>query len=336
MPNYRTERSVGNFYANHVLTTGDHHAVVAAVSSLKRHAYVATDGNTTFVYDAQCDMQDLDEIAKLAKLLSKKCGVAVLGTCNHDDDVLWLALARSGRCEVVYNSNPAFDGGPDEPLIGDVAALCAAFSAEDRTVEVIELFRKTDVVFECERHQTLMRLLGASADLTPLGHRYIEQGELPTDRAFTLTPVSSASTARSPARHSGPPAHAVTEFSPGSSEPLAVLALTEIEVPDEFHAILGRGRVNGLQGMMRLQQYLGANRLLVAEGGRVVAQFDEPLRRLFDGPSVPVWDLMAALVQRFDLRAQLSDEDRAALERDDPALYERVMATFAKLTRRLK
>ena len=105
---------MGNFYTNIVVTESRTEAVTAAVEALERRAYVVTNGRATLVFDERCDRQDVDELQRLAGMLSKQLHCAALAFCNHDDDILWYALAQNGQVVDTYDSFPGyFTGGSD-------------------------------------------------------------------------------------------------------------------------------------------------------------------------------------------------------------------------------
>ena len=172
---------MGNFYANVALRTSDIEAVVRTVTALDRHAYVAREGDVTYVFDEQCDEQDLEDLERLAIALSKELACVALGACNHDDDVLVMLLAERGALTDRYDSNPGyFDGAPSPPSGGDAERLCRAFGVPNKVDEVEDLLRRRndDVGPEVGRHAALCQLLGLSERLGIQGYRYLSQGEL--------------------------------------------------------------------------------------------------------------------------------------------------------------
>ena len=117
---------MGNFYTNIVVRGSNARSAIAALRD--RAAFVAEVDDATFVYDERCDGQRVDELRALAKHLSKECRAPTLAALNHDDDVLWIALARDGAIVDVYESNPGFERGKSEPpSIANLDALCEAF-----------------------------------------------------------------------------------------------------------------------------------------------------------------------------------------------------------------
>ena len=168
---------MGNFYTNIVVRGSKAPSAIAALRD--RKAFVAVVDDTTFVYDERCDEQNVDEIRKLARHLSKECGAPALAALNHDDDVLWLALARDGTIVDVYDSNPGFErGGSEPPSIANLGALCEAFDVSDVKGDIEALLRESNITFEVQRHQQLLGLLGLDESAGALGFRYVWEGEL--------------------------------------------------------------------------------------------------------------------------------------------------------------
>jgi hypothetical protein len=173
---------MGNFYTNIVVQGAKAPQAISALESEGRRAFVAVVDQSTFVYDELCDEQDPEELRKLAKVLSRTCDAPALAALNHDDDVLWLALARNGNVVNVYDSFPEFSSGgfPGAPSVDHLDALCDAFNASSNRVEIETLLRapRADVTFEVQRHERLLELLGIDAPAGLMGFRYVSEGEL--------------------------------------------------------------------------------------------------------------------------------------------------------------
>src|SRR5689334_13023789 len=102
---------MGNFYTNIAVRGAKAQEAVRTLETERRRAAVAVVDDVTFVYDAICDDQKTEDLRALAQLLSRELGAPALAALNHDDDVLWLALARNGTVVDVYNSFPEFESG---------------------------------------------------------------------------------------------------------------------------------------------------------------------------------------------------------------------------------
>ena len=174
---------MGNFYTNVVVRSSDADRAVKVLESQKRTAYVASVDEMTFVYDEKCEDQNVKDLMALARLLSKGTGAPALAALNHDDDVLWLALAEGDSVTNIYNSYPAFsDEGSDEPMVRDIARLCAAFGVPERAAEVETLLAASheEVLFEIGRHEKLLELLEVSA-IGLTGYNYVYEDGLPEE-----------------------------------------------------------------------------------------------------------------------------------------------------------
>jgi hypothetical protein len=171
---------MGNFYTNVVVRGADPQPAIAALKAERRHAFVTVVDDVTFVYDERCDSQEPDELRAAAKLLSQAYRAPALASINHDDDVLWLAVARDGTVVDVYDSFPGFfDGGSDQPLITNLDALCDAFgvSAQRAQIETLLKVPHAEVGFEVRRHAHLLEMLAIDAGAGTLGFNYVAQGD---------------------------------------------------------------------------------------------------------------------------------------------------------------
>jgi hypothetical protein len=186
---------VGAFYTNITLRTRDQARVAATLKAAKRQAFVSAPSNgCTVVYDRESEEQDVDVLKDLAGSLSARLGCVALAVLNHDDDVLIYTLHEDGRLVDEYNSSPEyFESGPGaSPEGGDAERLCRDFGADGKVDDVETVLRTpwgTDdgFVFEMERHQELVTLLGLPSASVPAGYNYLEEGEFPdglTDSDF--------------------------------------------------------------------------------------------------------------------------------------------------------
>lgn len=338
---------MGNFYTNLVLPAADLDAVASLLESEARRAYVAKVGAATFVYDERCDRQDIGELRGLAGVVSRQCGIPVLAACNHDDDVLWLALAEEGLVVSVYNSFPAyFDQGGDAPELRDVARICAAFGAAERATELHGVLRapRAAIGFEFERHQKVARLLGVSPDASILGYTYVRNGEL--GYAAPSTDVRCVGGAPIVASTPNPDRSLVLSepsFGPASQESIddvrtamGALALSEVEIPGGLELLLGKGPVNGLVALGRLQRYVAMNGLLdlTAPGGPVV-HADSLVQLLFGSNDVRYATLIGSFADRIGAWSSLPPEERDAIRSGDPTIRARVIDAMGRSLRLL-
>jgi hypothetical protein len=269
---------MGNLYANISLRTSDVEAVVRTVTALDRHAYVAREGDVTYVFDEQCDEQDLEDLERLAIALSKELACVAFAACNHDDDVLVILLADRGAVTDRYDSNPGyFDGAPGAPSGGDAEQLCGAFGVPDNVDDVEDLLRRRndDVGPEVGRHAALCRLLGVSERLGIQGYRYLSQGELVEE----LEPAMLRLVAPAADRHRPPSGRSsktrdTASSSVGADNMMAAmqaepdlfwnsyaLALHDADIPERFVSLFGIAQGNGHLLFTRLLEYVMSRKL---------------------------------------------------------------------------
>ena len=266
---------MGNFYTNIVIPEPTTDAVTAALERAGRSAFVANDGKVTIVYDEACDDQDLQELERLATTLAREVGRPALAVCNHDDDVLWYALADDRGVDV-YNSWPGyFDDGDETPEGGDARRLCAAFGVRDREGDVAALLEEPHdrIGMEIDRHARLAELLEIPTDAALLGYRYLSRGELAIEKGSSLTLRAVGAAAQTQSGHSatGKTARVQPEVAPslgvtaaGAQDVvmlLAALAFNTVDVPDRFAQVLGSGPQNGFAIVVRVQRYVLTKKL---------------------------------------------------------------------------
>ena len=335
---------MGNFYTNIVLRDTDADAVTASVAEMKRRAYVAPTTLGTIVFDERCDTQDLEELERLARELSRRHGPA-LAVCNHDDDVLWYALADGGRVLDRYNSLPSFfDEGGDEPLGGDGARLCESFGAAGRAAEVDALLKRTHsgVTFEVDRHAELCRLVGLPMESVGMGYGYVSQGEF--SHAGGATPIavggapaldaSGPPPKRSAAASFGPPPELAN--TPAGQLAFAIFAMvrSDVEIPPALAHVLGHGRANAMLVMERLKRYIVKNKLLVT-GPPPAIRGDSFVEEALGVRNLPFAELTRVFCERFNVRALTSDE-RTALDSSDPAFAREISESMARVLEQLQ
>jgi hypothetical protein len=329
------------------MRAADLDAVASLLESEGRRAYVAKVGAATFIYDERCDRQNIGELRGLAGIVSRACGIPVLAACNHDDDVLWLALAEDGLVVSVYNSFPAyFDHGGDAPELREVARICAAFGAIERATELDGLLRtpRAAIGFEFERHQKVARLLGVSPDAAILGYTYVQNGELGFAAPSTDVRCVGGAPIVAPALDSSaPPAFSEPSFRATQQESIddvreamGALALSEVEVPAGLEPLLGQGPVNALVALGRLQRHIASNGLLdlAAPGGPVV-HADSLVRLLFGPNDIPYATLIGSFADRIGAWAALTAEERDGIRSGDAAIRSRVIEAMGRSLRLL-
>jgi len=307
---------MGNFYTNIVLRDGNVDAVAATLDYMKRRSYVAATATATIVFDEAGDNQDLDELERLAALLSRQHGPA-FAVCNHDDDVLWYALAVAGQVVDRYNSLPSyFDEGTDEPSGGNAESLCTAFERSDRRADVDALLRRrhADVGVEIDRHLDLCRLLDLPTESVGMGYTYVSSGEFASATGILKAaggapaPSGGASSSRGP-QLAGTPARVL-------AEDIAALLRSEIAIPDRFAQVLGSGRVNAMLALERLKGYIASNRLIAA-GPPIMVTGDAFTEEVLGGRNLRFGALTHTFCERFGV-PPLTDDEKRAMDAGDP------------------
>lgn len=318
----------------------DADAVARVLESHERRAYVLLVGNATFVYDERSDQQDLDAARALADMLARECRAPVLAAVNHDDDVLWLALADpSGRSDI-YNSFPGyFDDGSDVPAIFDVARLCAAFGVPGRARKVEGLLgqRHADIGLEFERHQRLAALIGIDKRAAILGYGYVVRGEArqlePPAQILCVAgapdPGVAANRGPAPVRlgstESPNPMYersmaAMQAEAPGVFWNSYALALQEGDVPERSQALFGVAHGNGHFLFTRLREYVISHRLVGRDGW---IHADDLLADFLGEREFNQLALARLLLAALGLQP-FSAEQIASFQRGDPELLGRI------------
>ena len=320
---------MGNFYTNIVLRDKDVDAVAETLDGMKRRSYVASTQTATIVFDEASDDQDLEALERLAAMLSRRHGPA-LAVCNHDDDVLWYALATGGRIVDRYNSHPSyFEGGSDDPSGGDAESLCAAFDRAERRADVEALLRRrpTQVALEIDRHLDLCRLLDLPTESVGMGYTYVSNGEF----ASATGVLKSAGGAPRPGAEASRPQRTQLAGTPASvlAEDIAALLRSEIDIPTRFTHVLGSGRVNAMLALERLKGYLASNRLITAGPPPTIVgdAFTEDVLGVRD---LRFASLTHIFCQRFGV-PPLTDEERAAMNANDPEFLRRQSDAFTRV-----
>ena len=310
---------MGNFYANIVVGDGDAERVVDSLGTLERRAYVARAGRHLIVFDEQCDTQDLEALEALADALSRH-GPA-FAVCNHDDDVLWYALATDGKTIDRYNSMPSyFDGGGDEPSGGNGALLADVFHVPRRGRAVDELLHRlhSNVGVEIDRHGELARLLDLPIASVGMGYRYVSRGEFP-EAEEPLIRVGGAPPPGADQRSAQPASPAWSEFDATAARALmhgiAALLRSDIDVAPEFAPVLGTGRVNAALGLERLKAYI-ARHGLVETGPPPAIRGDAVIEHILGATRIPVAMLMQVFSERLRV-PPLSPNEARALDSGD-------------------
>jgi hypothetical protein len=161
---------MGNFYTNVTLRTTERQAVIEYMRAQGRPCFVSPifRGFTT-IYDRLCEEQDVHDLETLATDLSSTFHCSALAVLNHDDDVLWMGLARDGEWVTTYKSN--------QILSGSAWSLAREFRVLGLLPLVWLLMRSPIVLFEIWRHGGLASALGIPNFTVGLGYNYLSRGE---------------------------------------------------------------------------------------------------------------------------------------------------------------
>lgn len=167
---------MGNFYTNITLRTSDRGEIIEYMRSQGRACFVSpvSRGFTT-VYDRICDEQDIRDLEGLALDLSRQFRCIALAVLNHDDDVLWMSLARNGDRLTTYRS--------DRIVSGSAFRLASEFAVLGLLPLVWIAMRWPIILFQIWRHSILAWSLGVPNFSVGFGYRYLSNGERPVDNA---------------------------------------------------------------------------------------------------------------------------------------------------------
>jgi len=167
---------MGNFYTNVTLRTTEREALIEHLRDQGRSCFVSpTYNGFTTVYDRLCEEQDTSDLEDLAVDLSSRFRCSALAVLNHDDDVLWIGLAREGEWLTTYHS--------DQVSSGSACQLAKEFRVVGLLPLVWFLMRWPFVLFEIWRHGALASALGIPKITVGFGYKYLSRGERPEENA---------------------------------------------------------------------------------------------------------------------------------------------------------
>ena len=164
---------MGNFYTNVTLQTSDRQPILDHMRAQSRSCFVSplSNGFVT-VYDRICDEQDVGDLEDLALELTARFQCTAGAVLNHDDDVLWLALARNGSLLTVYRT--------DQIMTGSAWRFAAEFKVLGLLPLIWLLMRWPVVLFQIWRHALLVWALGMPNYSVGFGYDYLSRGERPS------------------------------------------------------------------------------------------------------------------------------------------------------------
>lgn len=167
---------MGNFYTNVTLRTTERDTLIEHMRAKGRSCFVSpTYGDFTVVYDRLSDEQDIADLEGLAAELSSRFCCSALAVLNHDDDMLWMGLARQGEWLMTYRS--------DRISSGSAWQLAKEFKVVGLLPLVSFLMRWPIVLFEIWRHGALASVLGIPKVAVGFGYNYLARGERPDDNS---------------------------------------------------------------------------------------------------------------------------------------------------------
>ena len=162
---------MGNFYTNIALRTTARDAILERMRSEGRTCFISpTSGGFTAVYDRLCDDQRLEELEALTSNLSSEFHCSALAALNHDDDILFIGIARDGQWIMSYRSDQTFSGSALK-LAWEFNVLMLA--------PLVWFLMRAPCLFETWRHQAIAATLRIPNFTIGLGFRYLMQGDRP-------------------------------------------------------------------------------------------------------------------------------------------------------------
>jgi hypothetical protein len=165
------------------------------LTRVKRTAYVLPlSDSQAVVWDQEVQGFDaVDDLHRVASVLSVPEQTTVIGALNFDDDVLGLSLYRGGEEIDFYLSRPEMLDEPEE-RVGDADVWCDTLNAPWRKAELRALFASDDVTFEHERHAAIAAVFGWPAWVVGVSYDTIASGDTPDDfprhQLLHITPES--------------------------------------------------------------------------------------------------------------------------------------------------
>lgn len=173
---------MGAFYGSMLITGTAAPLAGAFLQRVKRTAYVLSlSDSQAIVWDQAIQGLDgVDEMHRVASVLSVPEHATVIGALNLDDDVLGLSLYRGGEEIDFYLSRPEMLDEP-EARVGDADVWSDTLNVPWLTAELRALFASDDVTFETERHRAIAAVFGWPAWVVGVSYDTIASGDTPDD-----------------------------------------------------------------------------------------------------------------------------------------------------------
>lgn len=173
---------MGAFYGSLLVTGTTAPLAGALLQRVKRTAYVLSlSDSQSIVWDEEVQGFDgVDELHRVASVLSATEQSTVVGALNLDDDVLGLSLYCGGEEIDFYLSRPEMLDEPEE-RVGDADIWCDTLNVPWHKAELRALFASDDVTFETERHRAIAAVFGWPAWVVGVSYETIASGDTPDD-----------------------------------------------------------------------------------------------------------------------------------------------------------
>jgi hypothetical protein len=186
---------MGAFYGSMLVTGTAAPLVGTFLRRVKRTAYVLPlSESQVIVWDKEVQGFDgVDDLHRVAGVLSVPEQTTVIGALNFDDEVLGLSLYRGGEEIDFYLSRPEMLDEPEE-RVGDADVWCDTLNVPWLKPEVQALFATEDITFENERHTAIAAAFGWPAWVVGVSYDAIASGDtpddFPRDQLVHITPES--------------------------------------------------------------------------------------------------------------------------------------------------
>jgi len=173
---------MGAFYGSMLITGAAAPLADDFLKRVKRTAYVLTlSDSQVIVWDKEVQGFDgVDDLHRVASVLSVPENTTVVGALNFDDDVLGLSLYRGGEEIDFYLSRPEMLDEPAESM-GDADVWCDILNVPWLKPEVQALFAAEDVTFENARHTAIAEAFGWPSWVVGVSYDTIASGDTPDD-----------------------------------------------------------------------------------------------------------------------------------------------------------
>ena len=177
---------MGTFYTNITLRETDGGQVKLDLATRGLTAFVSrSEHDALVVFERVAEEQDPVVLDDLAAVLSARFRCVALAVTNHDDSVLMYSLFERGQRVDDYNSAPDYFGELADDLDrgGDHERLARAFGVPDRASQLAVILQASEAdegfVFETDRHEQLVGVLGIPRCAVGAGYTYLAASEYP-------------------------------------------------------------------------------------------------------------------------------------------------------------